>query len=175
MEKLTINQSMIKVAELERNYRYKSSDIINRKKASITYILESNGDRFDCDEKFDFKRELEDLMLLSEKIESIKTSIAYANNTTKIEVLGVKMSIQGALNKVKLKRELAFELENLLQTVKVSKERKVDAAATSVYYKVTELNFDRKEMEQLVENLNEEVLELEIAINKANNETFIEV
>ena len=78
---------MIKVAELERNYRYKSSDIINRKKASITYILESNGDRFDCDEKFDFKRELEDLMLLSEKIESIKTSIAYANNTTKIEVL----------------------------------------------------------------------------------------
>ena len=56
MEKLTINQSMIKVAELERNYRYKSSDIINRKKASITYILESNGDRFDCDEKFDFKR-----------------------------------------------------------------------------------------------------------------------
>ena len=73
MEKLTINQSMIKVAELERNYRYKSSDIINRKKASITYILESNGDRFDCDEKFDFKRELEDLILLSEKIESIKT------------------------------------------------------------------------------------------------------
>ena len=29
-------------------------------------------------------------------------------------------------------------------------------------------------MEQLVENLNKEVLELEIAINKANNETFIE-
>ena len=111
----------------------------------------------------------------SGKIESIKTSIAYANNTTKIEVLGVKMSIQGALNKIKVKRELAFELENLLQTVKVSKERKVDAAATSVYYKVTELNFDRKEMEQLVENLNEEVLELEIAINKANNETFIEI
>ena len=80
-----------------------------------------------------------------------------------------------SLNKVKLKRELAFELENLLQTVKVSKERKVDAAATSVYYKVTELNFDRKEMEQLVENLNKEVLELEIAINKANNETFIEI
>ena len=37
------------------------------------------------------------------------------------------------------------------------------------------LNFDRKEMEQLVENLNKEVLELEIAINKANNETFIEI
>ena len=30
-------------------------------------------------------------------------------------------------------------------------------------------------MEQLVENLNKEVLELEIAINKANNETFIEI
>ena len=66
------------------------------------------------------------------------------------------------------------ENESIVQE-EVSKERKVDAAATSVYYKVTELNFDRKEMEQLVENLNEEVLELEIAINKANNETFIEI
>lgn len=175
MEKLTISQGMLKVSEMERNYRSKSSDVINRKKATITYIIESNGDRFDCDEKFNFKKELEELILLSEKIENIKTSIAYANNTTKIDVLGIKTSIQGALNKVKQKRQLAFELEALLQSVKVSRERKVDAAATSVYYKVTELNFDRKEMENLLEDLNKEILELEIAINKANNETFIEI
>ena len=175
MEKLTINQCMLKVAELERNYRYKSPNVLNRKKASITYILESDGKRLDCDEKFDFKKELDELILLSEEIEKIKTAIAYANNTTQIEVLGTKISIQGALNKIKLKRELALELENLLENIKVSKERRVDAAATSVYYKVTELNFDRKEIEKLVEDINKEVLELEVAINKANNETFIDI
>ena len=78
-------------------------------------------------------------------------------------------------NKVKLKRDLVFQLENLLQEVKVSKERKVDAAATSVYYKVTELNFNRKNMEKMVADLNEEVLQMEVAINKANNETYIEI
>ena len=175
MEKLTINQGMIKVAALERSYRYKSPYILNRKKASTTYILESDGSRFDCDEKFNFTKELDELISLSKEIEKIKTAIAYANNITEIEVSGQKTTIQGALNKVKLKRELAFELEDLLQNVKVSRERKVDAAATSVYYKVTELNFDREEMEKLVKNLNKEVLELEVAINKANNETFIEI
>ncbi|MEW9078329.1 hypothetical protein [Terrisporobacter glycolicus] len=175
MEKLTINQGMIKVAEIERNYRYKSPSVINRKKASITYILEADGTRFDCDEKFDFNKELNELMSLSNKIEKIKTAIAYANNTTEIQVLGETTTIQGALNKVKLKRELAFELEELLQNVKVSKERKVDAAATSVYYKVTELNFDRVDMEKLIKNLNKEVIELEVAINKANNETYINI
>ncbi|MCC3867813.1 hypothetical protein [Terrisporobacter mayombei] len=175
MEKLTINQGMIKVAEIERNYRYKSPSVINRKKASITYILEADGTRFDCDEKFDFNKELNELISLSNNIEKIKTAIAYANNTTEIQVLGETTTIQGALNKVKLKRELAFELEELLQNVKVSKERKVDAAATSVYYKVTELNFDREDMEKLIENLNREVIELEVAINKANNETYINI
>lgn len=175
MEKLTINQGMIKVAEIERNYRYKSPNVINKKKASTTYILETDGTRFDCDEKFNFNKELNEIISLSKSIEKIKTAIAYANNTTKIQVLGETTTIQGALNKVKLKRELAFELEDLLQNVKVSKERKVDAAATSVYYKVTELNFDREEMEILTESLNREVIELEVAINKANNETYIDI
>lgn len=175
MEKLTITQGMLKLAELERNYRYKSPNVLNRKKASITYILESDGKRLDCDEIFDFKKELDELILLSEEIEKIKTAIAYANNTTQIEVFGTRISVQGALNKIKLKRKLAFELEGLLENIKVSKERRVDAAATSVYYKVTELNFDRSEMEKLVDEINKEVLELEVAINKANNETFIEI
>ncbi|UEL48369.1 hypothetical protein [Terrisporobacter hibernicus] len=175
MEKLTINQAMIKVAEIERNYRYKSPNIINRKKASITYILEADGTRFDCDEKFDFNKELYELISLSNNIEKIKTAIAHANNITEIQVLGEITTIQGALNKVKLKRELAFELEALLQNVKVSKERKVDAAATSVYYKVTELNFGREDMEKLIDNLNREVIQLEVAINKANNETYIDI
>ena len=175
MEKLTINEAILKIAELERNYRYKLQTTLSIDNASITYILEANGNRFDCDEKVDFKKELSELILLLEEIEILKTAIAYANNTTELDVLGTKISIQRALNKVKLKRELATNIEYLLRQIKVSKERKVDAAATSVYYKVTELNFDRKEMETLVKDLNKEILELEIAINKANNETFIEI
>ena len=175
MEKLTINQGMIKVSELERNYKYKLPYIINRKKASRTYILEADGSKFDCDETFDFDNELKELILLSEEIEKIKTAISYANNTTFIDVLGEKTSIQGALNKVKIKRQFVFQLEFLIQDVKVSKERKVDAAATSVYYKVTELNFDRNDMEKLIQKLNDEVMELEVAINKVNNETYIDI
>lgn len=175
MEKLTINEAILKIAELERNYRYELQKTLSIDNASITYILESNGNRFDCDEKVDFKKELSELILLLEEIEILKTAIAYANNTTELDVLGTRISIQRALNRVKLKRELATNIEYLLRQIKVSKERKVDAAATSVYYKVTELNFDRQEMEILVKDLNKEILELEIAINKANNETFIEI
>lgn len=61
----------------------------------------------------------------------------------------------------------------IIDQSKSSKQRKVDAAATSVYYKVTEANFDKSEMKTLLENTNEEILELELAINKANNETVI--
>ena len=112
---------------------------------------------------------------VKKEIEKIKTAISYANNTTVIEVLGEKISIQGALNKVKLKRDLVFQLENLLQEVKVSKERKVDAAATSVYYRVKEPNFNKKELKKYLEDRNEEILELEIALNKANNEILIDI
>ena len=74
MEKLTINQGMLKVAELERNYRYKSPNVLNRKKASITYILESDGKRLDCDERFDFKKELDELILFIRRNREDKNS-----------------------------------------------------------------------------------------------------
>ena len=66
-------------------------------------------------------------------------------------------------------------MRTILNNAKASKSRKVDAAATSAYYKVTELNFDRIELQDLVDKMNDDLLELEFAINKANNETVITI
>ena len=58
---------------------------------------------------------------------------------------------------------------------KASKIRKVDAAATSVYYNVCEPNFDKLKLQKLLEKINEDLLELELAINKSNNESTITI
>ena len=70
---------------------------------------------------------------------------------------------------------LLNNFEHILENVKSSKERKVDAAATSVYYKVKEPNFNKKDLKKYLEDRNEEILELEIALNKANNEILIDI
>ncbi|GAA0862496.1 hypothetical protein [Paraclostridium tenue] len=61
----------------------------------------------------------------------------------------------------------------IIEQSKSSKQRRVDAAATSVYYKVIEPNFDKKDMKLLLESINNEILALELSINKVNNETVI--
>ena len=86
-----------------------------------------------------------------------------------------KLSLQGTLNRIKYLREQVNNFENILDGVKSSKERKVDAAATSVYYRVKEPNFNKKELKKYLEDRNEEILELEIALNKANNEILIDI
>ena len=107
---------------------------------------------------------------MGEDISQIKTKISKANNENYIETKNGKLSLQGALNKIKYLRDQVENFEEILEQVKPSKERKVDAAATSVYYKVREPNFDKKELKKYLEDKNEEILELEIALNKANNE-----
>ena len=79
------------------------------------------------------------------------------------------------LNKIKYLRGQVNNFEHILENVKSSKERKVDAAATSVYYKVKEPNFNKKDLKKYLEDRNEEILELEIALNKANNEILIDI
>ena len=85
------------------------------------------------------------------------------------------MTIQGALNKSRMLRIEKEMIENIIQQSKASKIRKVDAAATSVYYNVCEPNFDKVKMQELLDSLDKELLELELAINKANNETVITI
>ena len=175
MENFTFSQAMIKVAELEKIYRnklYTLSDIDN---CTTTYILEADNQKYVCNEPFDFKNEFELVMSLSNEIDRLKTKIAESNNTIYIDVLGQSITIQGALNRVRTMRNQKDIFETILSNAKASKSRKVDAAATSAYYKVTELNFDRKELQDLVDRMNDDLLELGFAINKANNETVITI
>ena len=175
MEKSTISQAMLKVSELERIYRDKMYTMMDVENIIQEYILESNGSRYDCNEVVDFNREFELIIELGEEISQIKTKISKANNENYIETKSGKLSLQGALNKIKYLRGQVNNFEPILENVKSSKERKVDAAATSVYYKVKEPNFNKKDLKQYLEDRNEEILELEIALNKANNEILIDI
>ena len=172
---ITISQAMLKVSELDRIYRDKMYTMMKAENLIQEYILESDGSRFDCNEVVDFNREFELIIELGEEISQIKTRISKANNENYIETKNGKLSLQGALNKIKYLRDQVENFEEILEQVKPSKERKVDAAATSVYYKVREPNFDKKELKKYLEDKNEEILELEIALNKANNEVLIDI
>ena len=153
MERSTISQAMLRVSELERIYRDKMYTMMRLENIVQEYILESDGTRYDCNEVVDFNREFELIIELGQEISTIKTNISKANNENYIETKNGKLSLQ----------------------VKSSKERKVDAAATSVYYRVKEPNFNKKELKKYLEDRNEEILELEIALNKANNEILIDI
>ena len=175
MEKSTISQAMLKVSELERIYRDKMYKMMDLENIIQEYILESDGSRYDCNEVVDFNREFELIIELGEEISQIKTKISKANNENYIETKTGRLSLQGALNKIKYLRGQVNNFEHILENVKYSKERKVDAAATSVYYKVKEPNFNKKDLKKYLEDRNEEILELEIALNKANNEILIDI
>ena len=175
MEKSTISQAMLKVSELERIYRDKMYKMMDLENIIQEYILESDGSRYDCNEVVDFNREFELIIELGEEISQIKTKISKANNENYIETKTGRLSLQGALNKIKYLRGQVNNFEHILENVKSSKERKVDSAATSVYYKVKEPNFNKKDLKKYLEDRNEEILELEIALNKANNEILIDI
>ena len=175
MEKSTISQAMLKVSELERIYRDKMYKMMDLENIIQEYILEADGSRYDCHEVVDFNREFELIIELGEEISQIKTKISKANNENYIETKTGRLSLQGALNKIKYLRGQVNNFEHILENVKSSKERKVDAAATSVYYKVKEPNFNKKDLKKYLEDRNEEILELEIALNKANNEILIDI
>ena len=144
MEKSTISQAMLKVSELERIYRDKMYKMMDLENIIQEYILESDGSRYDCNEVVDFNREFELIIELGEEISQIKTKISKANNENYIETKTGRLSLQGALNKIKYLRGQVNNFEHILEYDKSSKERKVDAAATSVYYKVKEPNFNKK-------------------------------
>ena len=131
MERSTISQAMLRVSELERIYRDKMYTMMRLENIVQEYILESDGTRYDCNEVVDFNREFELIIELGQEISTIKTNISKANNENYIETKNGKLSLQGTLNRIKYLREQVNNFENILDGVKSSKERKVDAAATS--------------------------------------------
>ena len=175
MEQLTVSQAIIKLSDLEKSYNQKMYLLQELENTTVRYILELDNQKHLCNEPFEFEKVFNDFLELSNKIHKIKTEISKSNNVVEIEVLGNKMTIQGALNKTRMLRTEKEMIDNIIQQSKASKIRKVDAAATSVYYNVCEPNFDKVKMQELLDSLDKELLELELAINKANNETVITI
>ena len=133
MEKSTISQAMLKVSELERIYRDKMYKMMDLENIIQEYILESDGSRYDCNEVVDFNREFELIIELGEEISQIKTKISKANNENYIETKTGRLSLQGALNKIKYLRGQVNNFEHILENVKSSKERKVDNDCRGAY------------------------------------------
>ena len=175
MIKLTISQAMIKLAEIEKMYKTKLGEIASSSSTTVSYILEADGTRHDCAEKFDFYKEKDAIMELSKQIELIRNEISKANNSTFVEVDGEKYTIQECLNKLKLYRGEMSVFQSILLYSRASKTRKVDAAGTPAYYKVTELTFDKEELQEYVDTLHETILKFELAVNEVNNNTVITV
>lgn len=175
MKSLTINQAMIKLADMEKTYKTKIRNLTSDSSATTSYILELNGDKHECSEVFDFDKEFSLVIELSDEINKLKTSISKANNNTILCIDEEELSIQECLNFLKSAREQLNYFENMLNYTKASKTRRVDAAGTSPYYKVTELTFNKEYMEKFVEDLNSKILKFELAVNEANNKTVITV
>lgn len=173
METLTLSQAIIKVAELEKIYRAKLNQISDVQNTTVSYILESDGQKYQCNDEFDFEKEFKETLKIGNTIEALKTEIAKLNNITRIDIEKEDLTIQGGLNRLKKLREQVDIIDMIIEQSKSSKQRRVDAAATSAYYKVLEPNFDKKDMKVLLESINNEILALELSINKANNETVI--
>lgn len=175
IKSLTINQAMIQLADLEKNYKQRLHNLTSDSIATSSYVLELSGERYDCSEVFQFQKELDSLIELSTKITNLKTSISKANNETTLKVDNEERSLQECLNFLKISREQVKILENVVRFNKASKTRKVDAAGTTPYYKVVELNFDKEKIENFIQNLNSKILKLELAVNEANNNTLITI
>ena len=175
MDQLTISQAIIKLADLEKSYNQKMCLLQEFENTTVRYILELDNQKHLCNEPFEFENVFNDFLELSNKIHKIKTEISKFNNIVEIEVLGSKMTIQGALHKSRMLRIERDMIDSIIQKSKASKVRKVDAAATSVYYNVCEPNFDKVKMQAFLDNIDKELLELELAINKANNENVITI
>lgn len=175
MNNLTISQAMIKLSEVEKAYRTKLGEISRGSSTTVCYIEEADGVRHNCGDRYNFEKEKETLMDLSSQMETLKHAISKANNSTFVEIDGKRYTIQECLNKLQIYRKELSTFEAILLHNKPSKIRKVDAAGTSAYYLVTELTYDKENLQDFVNELSQTVLNLELALNEANNNTVITI
>ena len=172
---LTIQQAMLKRAELTKTLRNKEVNLKSTKFSTIEYNLEADGTRHNCYDIENFDEEFEIAMNLTEEIHSINRAIAKANSETFIELNNEKYSIQECLSKIDEYRTKVDLIQGVLRYSKETKTRKVDAAGTAPYYKVVEYNYDKAQMQNKLEALNNSILDLELVISKANNSTYIAI
>lgn len=85
---------------------------------------------------------------------------------------GKNISLTEALLKVKSLRERLTNIENAL-SLRESKVRRNDGVGSQSYYKITSYNFDKDELSDVRECLENEIKELESGIQLANSNTAV--
>ena len=175
MNNLTINQAMSKRAELKKLYDIKLSNVKSVSYNTVIKNKELTGEEFMSHEVQDFDAEFKSMISLSDEIDALSTAISKANTTAKVEIEGKDLTIQESLNKLATYRSRVSTIRTILDRSKESEERRVDASGTSPYYKITKANYNVAEMKELLESLNNDIIVMELAVDKANNDTVINV
>ena len=175
MSDLTINQARSKCAELKKLYNIKSVNVKSTLYNTIIKNTELDGKEFISHEIQNFDLEFESMISLSNEIEALDTAIAKANATTKMEINGEELTIKGCLNRLATYRDRVQTIRIILDKSKESEERRVDASGTTPYYKVTKANYNVVKMKELLESLNNDIMAMELAIDKINNDTVINI
>ncbi|MBQ8998989.1 MAG: hypothetical protein IJ086_09945 [Clostridium sp.] len=175
MNNLTINQAMSKRAELKKLYDIKLSNVKSVSYNTIIKNKELTGEEFMSHEIQDFDSEFKSMISLSDEIDALSNAISKANSIAKVDIEGKDLTIQECLNKLAAYRSRVSTIRTILERSKESEERRVDASGTSPYYKITKANYNVAEMKELLESLNNDIMTMELAVDKANNDTVINV
>lgn len=175
MNNLTINQARSKCAELKKLYGIKLTNVKSVSYNTIIKNRELTGEEFTSHEIQDFDLEFESMISLSAEIEALDTAIAKANSTTILEINDEELTIKGCLNRLATYRDRVETIRIILNRSKESEERRVDASGTTPYYKITKANYNVSKMKELLESLNNDIITMELAIDKANNDTVINI
>ena len=175
METLTVNQAMSKRAELKRLFEIKQMNVQSVSYNTIIKNKELDGTEFISHEVQDFEEEFNQMISLSDEIDMISTLIAKANSLTELEINGEIITVQNCLNRLSTYRKRANTIRMILRGSRESQERKVDASGTTPYYRITTANYDVVKMKESLEELEQDIMQMELAVDKANNDTVINI
>ena len=150
MEQLTISQAIIKLSDLEKSYNQKMYLLQELENSTVQYILELDNQKHLCNEPFEFEKVFNDFLELSNKIHKIKTEISKLNNIVEIEVLGNKMTIQGALNQMKSEFQVS-DVDGLKEILKEQLGR--EATDADLLYELINRGFGSQVTGQLTNNM----------------------
>lgn len=146
----------------------KIGSLISEESSKCETVYRNESEKISYD--YDFATMRHDINELSDEIMKIKKAINKANNETLIGINNWTIS-DGLVKMSLIRTELQYHLKTMC--TKEPKTSKVDIRNDSVIY--TELLYDPKECEAYVEAQNELLAKIQLGIDRANLNTFIEI
>lgn len=170
MKKISLVNLMNLVSQLENDKNDQYCEVINN--TIIVKDRELNGDEMVLNEVSDFGIELSKYIDLCTKISKYKSIIAKTNANTISEITG--KSIIDMINEIKQYKNILATYDTLLSK-KPSLKRCFDGNGGSSFYKVTELNFDTKQIQSDKDFVIGMIMKYENEINNLNANTMVEI